>query len=144
MPFSMSYSLGKKGKNSWSDMDFCILKIGQILSHFFQVILSSINLFIYEECNIMGGPPSIKGPCSLIKGMVFFKGLLILYLFRANLDRSHTNNVGGGGGDNSSTKSLMLSKCQFQVLLSDLQRAHKTMSDFDFLNSDGGDEGDNN
>ena len=88
------------------------------------------------------GPPSIKGPCSLIKGMVFFKGLLILYLFRANLDRSHTNNV--GGGDNSSTKSLMLSKCQFQVLLSDLQRAHKTMSDFDFLNSGGGVEGDNN
>ena len=123
-------------------MDFCILKIGQILSHFCQVILSSINLFIYEECNMMGGPPSIKGPCSLIKGMVFFKGLLILYLFRANLDRSHTNNV--GGGDNSSTKSLMLSKCQFQVLLSDLQRAHKTMSDFDFLNSGGGVEGDNN
>ena len=66
-------------------------------------------------------------------GTLFFISYLTQLIYsRSKLDATLNDAKNDASSDAADAITLMLSRCQFRVLLSDLQRAHKTMSNLGF------------
>ena len=64
--------------------------------------------------------------------LFFISYLTQLIYSRSKLDATLNDAKNDASSDAADAITLMLSRCQFRVLLSDLQRAHKTMSNLGF------------